>query len=442
MSGQRSSPRWLRVTAFLGLLLWGAGVELNEGVAALGLALASAAALAELLRHPSERRWLWRHGWPVLAYVGWVCLGASVAGRWPTGTGVSRALEWCAVPLGGWALAKLSLRQWRILGWVIAVGFLASCVAAALQSFGVWPPLEAFAPLRFTRIPFQHVYEPVQGSPGRFMGGGLLFHRLKFAHVGALTVLFALPFALKGQGRLRWTALVVAGTGALAILLFPLARAAVVALVMAAAILGVLSARNRVKAVAIGVGLVVVMSAAALSSRGLRARFDMSLSGEGSGHRTQLWQSGLNAVRTYPLAGVGAGRFVPRAFAAKDASPEVLDLNAKSHNQLITLAAESGLVGLLLFLWMMGSFVRVLWGDSPQALGALGGVLFFGLISMLHDPLFHPVVAMALMLSLSAGLASRWRREASAEQGDGPRVDLPHGPSAEASGGQTDCAIG
>lgn len=420
---------WLNRALFAGLLLWGAGVELNEGVAALGLGLTSVAALVELAGRPEAWRGLARRGSPVLAYVGWACLGAALAGRWPTSTGVSRALEWCAVPLGGWALSSVSARQRRVLGWVIAVGLLASCVAAALQSFGWWPRLEAFAPLRFTRIPFQHVYEPVEGSPGRFMGGGLLFHRLKFAHVGALTVLFAWPFALQGKGRTRGMAALVVGVGALSILLFPLARAAVVALVAAMAAVGVLAARNRLRAAGVGGALVLVVFAVALASPGLRARFAASLSGEGSGHRTQLWRSGLNAVRAYPVAGVGAGRFVPRAFAAPGTSPEVLALNAKAHNQLLTIAAETGGVGLLLFLGMMLSFVRKLWGRGLEALGALGGVLFFGMISMLHDPLFHPVVAMALMLSLGAGLAAQRGREPGRRQDE---ADLERAASVPA----------
>jgi O-antigen ligase len=419
VKASRSWERWASRAGFFGLVLWGAGVELNEGVAAVGLGLTAASALAVLASRPAELRALARRSWPVLAYVGWMCLGASLAGRWPTGTGVSRALEWCAVPLGVWALADRPAREWRILGGVVAGGFLVSCVAAGLQSFGWWPPLEAFAPLRFTKIPFQHVYEPVQGSPGRFMGGGLLFHRLKFAHVGALTVLFALPFALKGRGRVRWIAGATAGLGAVAVLLFPLTRAAAVALVAAAAGVAVVSSRRRLRAAAAGALLVVAMSAAAFSSQGLRGRFEASLSGEGSGHRLQLWESGLNAVRSAPVLGVGAGRFVPRLYAPEGASPEVLSLNAKAHNQLLTIAAEGGLVGLLLFLWMLISFVRRLWGEAPEAIGALGGLLFFALISMLHDPLFHPVVAMALMLAIAAGLASRGVPAAQEEPGEG-----------------------
>lgn len=408
--------RWVSRAIFLGLLLWGAGVELNEGVAAAGLGLTAAAALVALASRPADLRTLARSAWPVLAYVGWMCLGASLAGRWPTATGVSRALEWCSVPLSAWVLATRSAREWRILGWVVAGSFLASCVAAGLQSFGVWPSLEAFGPLRFTKIPFWHVYEPVQGSPGRYMGGGLLFHRLKFAHVGALTVLFALPFALRGTGRLRWIAGGTALVGAVAVLLFPLTRAAAVALVAAAAGVAVISSKRRLRAAALGAVLVVAMSAAALSSQGLRGRFEASLSGEGSGHRLQLWESGLNAVRSAPILGVGAGRFVPHKFAPKGASADVLALNAKAHNQLLTVSAEGGLVGLLLFLWMLISFVRRLWGEAPEAIGALGGVLFFALISMLHDPLFHPVVGMALMLAVAAGLA---RSHADAQGGAG-----------------------
>ena len=39
----------------------------------------------------------------------------------------------------------------------------------------------------WAKVPYARVYEPVPNAEGRFMGGGLAFHRLKFAEVTALT---------------------------------------------------------------------------------------------------------------------------------------------------------------------------------------------------------------------------------------------------------------
>lgn len=429
MSAPRSDATLWVQWMFVGLLVWGVGVEVNEGLASVGLGLCALAACVDLVRR-GELRSVARRSAPVLAYVGWCCLGALLVGRSPTGTGISRALEWVAVPLGAWALRAVGPERRNRVAAVIAAGFLLSCLAAGLQSFGVWPPLSALAPLRFTRIPFQHVYEPVQGSAGRFMGGGLLFHRLKFAHVGAITVLFALPHAVRASGRTRAAACAVSVLGALSVLLFPYARAAVVALALSAAVVGVLAARRTARAALVGGALVLAIAAAAFSSPGLRGRFSASLSGEGSGHRTQLWASGWNAVKASPIAGVGAGRFVPQNFAAPGTSPEVLELKAKAHNQFLTVAAETGWVGLALFLWMLASFVRPLLHARRSALGALGAIAFFVLISMLHDPLFHPVVAMALMLALAGGLADVGAAEpVTQEAGPAPEAiaadDLP-----------------
>jgi O-antigen ligase len=422
--------RWLGHLAFAGLFVWAVGTELNEGIATAGIALTGLAVIASLVagRDGPGRAFLLRC-WPLFAYVAWACCGGLLFGRVPTGTGLSRALTWCALPLGAWALAASSVRQRRILAGAVGVTFGLSIVVAALQFTGHWPSLEAFAPLRFTKVPFQHVYEPVPNSPGHFMGGGLLFHRLKFAHVGALTALFALGVALESKGRRRAIAWGVAGVGAFAVARFPFARAAVVALLLAAAALGVLWSRRRLMAMIVASLLVIAAAVGVAASPGMRARFSASLSGEGSGHRIELWETGLRAVRSAPLVGVGTGRFVPHAFAAEDTPPDILALNAKSHNQFITVAAESGLVGLLLYLGMLLFLAREIWARSPARLGAMGGLLFFVLISFLHDPLFHPVFHAALMLALAAGMADkRWT-----EQGLNERPAAPQRPVEDAA---------
>ncbi len=62
--------------------------------------------------------------------------------------------------------------------------------------------LESFSSLEPLHLSFEQVYELVPGSTDRFMGGGLLLHRLRFANVtAALTVLAAAGAFQLPQGR-------------------------------------------------------------------------------------------------------------------------------------------------------------------------------------------------------------------------------------------------
>src|SRR6202030_2342808 len=106
-------------------------------------------------------------------------------------------------PIAAWAVAALSFRQRAILAALVGAVFLLSCTAAGLQHFGVWPAEAWFQPLAWTRLPFHRVYEEVPGDPARFMGGGLIFHRLKFAHVGGIVVIGAAVAGIAGRGRAR-----------------------------------------------------------------------------------------------------------------------------------------------------------------------------------------------------------------------------------------------
>src|SRR5262249_57638826 len=95
-----------------------------------------------------------------------------------------------------------------------------------------------------TRIPFWRVYEPVAQADGRFMAGGLLFHRLKFAHVGGLAVLASCVLGLAARGALRALGLACALIGFVSVLEFPYARAASVALLVALSVALILSLKG------------------------------------------------------------------------------------------------------------------------------------------------------------------------------------------------------
>jgi O-antigen ligase len=400
--GVRSVP--VPSLRFMALLLWAVGVQVNELLGAVGLGLLAASFLPDLprLSLPAVRAW-----WPVWLFAGWALVAPTLAGNPPSGSGVARILDWTALPLVALAAASLSARQWRLLAWA-AFGTLAlSCAVAGLQHLGAWPRLEAFEPFAWTRTSFARVYEPIPET-NRFMAGGLLFHRLKFSHVSGLALVAVVVAARRGGPRALLAAL--GAFAFVAVWLFPHARMGAVAMTLAVGATWVATSgslrRDLVAVAALGLAAAVLVAAAP----SLRARFSHSLTDRGNGQRRQLLAAGLEAVRTYPLVGAGLGRFRPSLFGGPDQAQEVRDHPGKAHNQLVSLAAEAGVPGALLFLGMLAWLWRRARG---RPLGALtrGGVVAFLALSVVHDPLFHAPYSLGLVLLLGLGLAERVEAE-------------------------------
>ncbi len=379
---------------FGALMLWVVGVQVHELLGTLGLALTVALGLQWL---PKLRTQL-----PLLVFIAWALLAPTLAGNPPDGTGVARTFDWLAVPFVAFAAAELSPRRWAWLALSAATTLLISSVVAGLQHFGVWPAEEFFSSLAWLRIPFQRVYEPI-GESGRFMAGGLLFHRLKFAHVSGLVVL-ALVVAWKHlEGRARWFVAACAAVGFVAVWLFPYARLGAVAMTVGVGVTVLLTASSLKRALLVlgAVGLVGVVALVSIAP--LRERFASSLSDSGSGQRSQHLAAGLEAVKQFPIAGVGPGQFRPSKFGDASMAEHVRDNPGKAHNQLVSMAAETGVVGAALFLVLLGAFA---WRARGRRFGALthGALALFVTLSLAHDPLFQAPFSMALVLVLGLGL--------------------------------------
>jgi len=401
--------------------LWGVGVLSVEAIASVGLVLTC---LLMPLSRPEWGRNLgaWARAWsPLLAFVGWALAGPLLGGHLPTATGVARVADWLAIGLAAPAWVCLGRRERRAGALAVGATFVLSCVIAGLQHLGAWPGQEHFESLRWTKIPFYRVYEPVPGAPGRYMAGGLLLHRLKFAHTGGLVVLAALAVSLRSRGRERVACLIVAGLGMVAVLAVPYARAASVALLVAGVAVLVLSLRRRALALALAAGVALTAAGLVVARPSLRDRFLSSSSAQGSGDRSFLLRSGLAAFRSAPLWGIGVGRFHIREWAPAGTPDYVRENRGKAHDQFLTIAAETGAIGLLLFaatlLWLG---VRITRGSfAPFGLGAL---LHFVLLSLAHDPLFQAPYSMALAL----GLSFATQQEAPAPEEELERSEDPH----------------
>jgi O-antigen ligase len=154
-----------------------------------------------------------------------------------------------------------------------------------------------------------------------------------------------------------------------------------------------------IAALGVGAGAVVMMKPS------LRARFASSLTTEGSGGRSTLMEAGVSAVRMYPLAGTGAGRFRVGKWVPAEAPVALRENPGKAHNQLLSMAAELGVPGLALFLLMLVSVARRLRPSTPEGVAGLSALVFFLLLSATHDPLFHAPFSMTLVLALGVGIS-------------------------------------
>ena len=76
----------------------------------------------------------------------------------------------------------------------------------------------------------------------------------------------------------------------------------------------------------------------------------------------------------------------------------------KSHIQFLSIAAEQGVPGLVAFLVMLAAVARRLRPGNPAGVAAIGALVFFLMLSTLHDPLYHAPFSMALVLMLAAGV--------------------------------------
>lgn len=389
-----------------GLCVWAVGVQANEGLAVAGALLAVLAMAPGALREGGWGRWA--RAWaPLLLFVAWGVLVTLSRGQLRSSGALARHLDWLLVPVAAAGYARLGPRSRGWLALLAAVALLLGCALAGLQHFGVWPG-EAWMKehLGWTRLGLSRVYEPVPGAPGRFMGGGLLFHRLKFAHVAALGALWALAVALRLRGRAQAAALGACALTLLSVLVFPYARAASAALGVSLGLVLLTERRHRRLALGFGGAFALALVAVLVLHGSFRERLLSAATGRGSGDRHELIAAGLSAVRSHPLVGTGLGHFRVGEWARPEAPVSVREHRGKAHNLFLSTAAEMGVPGLALLLVLLGWLLRRTAAHlATRGAAGLASVAFLLLLGLVHDPLFHAEVSLAFALCFGIALA-------------------------------------
>lgn len=118
--------------------------------------------------------------------------------------------------------------------------------------------------------------------------------------------------------------------------------------------------------------------------------------------------AGVEAVRQHPFVGIGPGQFRPSKFSDPTMAEHVKDNPGKAHNQYLSMAAETGIPGAIIFVALL-VWLAAIARSRPYGALTQGSIVFFALLSLAHDPLFQAPVSMALMLAIGLGLAERSR---------------------------------
>jgi putative inorganic carbon (HCO3(-)) transporter len=174
----------------------------------------------------------------------------------------------------------------------------------------------------------------------------------------------------------------------------------------------------------------------------LPARERVSSAKGGTG-RTDLWTVGWRMVQAHPLNGVGVGNFPTSAaqYTLRPGTIERTDLifNEQpfvTHNTYLQILAETGFVGLLLFLGVIAGCMRLalraarLWARrGDRTMEALARAMFLGLCGMLVADFFISVMYSKLLwvlISLGPALYAIAQRE----DAGGPLPASPAKPPA------------
>jgi O-antigen ligase len=347
--------------------------------------IAGAAALLgwELLRGDARLRELGPLAWPLAALVAWSGLSLAWTEDLHEGA-VSLLFFWLPFGVLALSLARLAWsRRWLTFLYAQLVLMAVSFAIVGIYQYATrdvfWNPKvivgNAYAPFYRVNSVF---YDP--SVYGRFL---------------VIAILAALVMAL--YDRDRWPAF--AATGAIAAiwagLLFSYSQSSFAALMVGTAVVAAFRWRWRA-ALALGVASAVI-AAVALGTPHIRHSL-LRESGSGlnqaSSGRAKLVTNGIKIALHNPVEGVGIGGF-KRAYADRVGLRGREPRAAASHNTAVTVAAETGVPGLLLLGWLVAAALLTTLRRATSSfkgrasLVIAAGLAAIGLHALFYNALFE-----------------------------------------------------
>lgn len=232
-----------------------------------------------------------------------------------------------------------AVRTPRAFKWTIGAYVIGSVLAA---SYGLLAPPETVNYYDVSRV------TGTLGDP----------NELAAVLVGGTVLAAALAAAMRGSPLLRFACLASAAMCAAGIFL-TLSRGGLVALGFALVTAIVVAGRWRIQAI----GLAVLLAAGAFMYFSFGASHDeiarITSFGNGSG-RTDIWTVGWRMVQAHPVRGVGVGNYTTSSIhfllrpGAIQRDEFIIDTPKVAHNTYLQVLAELGIVGIALFVAIIG----------------------------------------------------------------------------------------
>jgi putative inorganic carbon (hco3(-)) transporter len=367
------------------------------------VAVAALALAWELYGQEGERsRELGPLAWPVAAFIAWEGLSLLWTNDVRQG---SIELLFFVLPFGLLAVALARL-QWS-RAWVLTLYVQLALMALVFSVIGIvqyetrnifWNPKvrvdNAYAPSGWFYRVNSIFYDP--SIYGRFL---------------VIAILASLVVVLARRGDPLWA---IAATLTIVItwagLLPSFSQSSFVALGAAVTLAAILLWRRR--SIWLVGAIVVVAAAAVVASPTVRHKASLSHITSG---RSTLVSKGAKVAVHHPVAGVGVGGF-RRAYAdaahLKGKEPKA----AASHTTPVTVAAETGVPGLLLFLWLVVAALQLAFrrlGSSFEGTARLAfGLALVAILvhSLFYNALFEDPAFWGLLALVAVG-ARRWEVE-------------------------------
>ena len=400
------SRKYLETALFLffALFIFGSTFSIALSQMSLGVSLVLFLILVVTARYnPFVSSLKWFYLFAAL-YIFWMLLSALV-GSTPLRSILIIKEEWlfCTIPIG---IFLFDHRQYRHkLAAVFAAGIMLVSIYGIIQ--------------HFTGIHFFNATPPKAAPDFGYMVCGRFSHSLTFGNYYGTAALFLAGLALAGRRQLsRQMLLFLISSSLLSMIATVLSysRGAIVGIAIGLVLLGLILGRRYM---VYSLGTIAVAAVAILIIMpGLTTRFGgkttKDLGGVYEGGRVFIWKNTLRMIQEAPVFGVGQGNFKAAYSSRLRADIPEKRKHAHAHNDLLNVAAISGIPGAIFFSGMWLAAVGYFWKgwrirrkmepNGTFALAALVGSIVFFITSLFEATFADEEVRQMLMFVWATGL--------------------------------------
>lgn len=389
---------------FFALFIFSSTFSIALAQISLGISLILFLVLAAVTRYnpfASSLKWLYLF---IALYIFWMLLSALV-GSTPFRSVWIIKEEWlfCVIPIGVFLFGRAAYRN-RLLA-VFAAGVMLVSMYGIIQ--------------HFTGIHWFKATQPAMAPDFGYLVRGNFSHSLTFGNYYGTATLFLAGYALAGHRHLTKPGrlfIIFSSLLSMIATVLSYSRGAIAGLAIALVILGLFVGR---RFLVFSLGAIAVAAATILITMpGLTARFSgktgTDFGGVYEGGRVFIWKHSLKVIQDSPVFGVGQGNFkaVYSSYLRSDI-PEVRK-HAHAHNDLLNIAAISGIPGALFFAGMWLAAICYLWKgwrkrrhgqyEGGFFIAALAGSIVFFISSLFEATFADEEVRQMLMFVWAAGL--------------------------------------